>query len=127
MKIQHIDNKRICFWDHLTGKDYELQYYHEADCCEHVYADFESIPREFVGKDGRERNIFYVDFEEDLDKLIEEVEGQGFMLCAKDGSKVLVNCYDIQNGYYSSNLEVILYELNTVKEKEITEMIHEYE
>lgn len=126
MRISHIGEGSIGFYDYLTGKHYVLKYEHQQDCCEEVYADFESIPREVLCNGGYQDDIRHVDFEEDIDKLIEEVDGQGFMLCGKDGTKVLVNCYDIQNGYYSSNLAVILYELNPVKEKEITEMIHEY-
>ena len=125
MRIFHIDEDCIKFSG--NGKMYELVYEHEQDCCEEVYADFLSLPSSFLGKDGTEKRLFRVDFEEDLDKLIEEVEGQGFMLCTKDGDKVLVNCYDIQNGWYSSDLAVVLYEKTTLlKEKPITQMIHQY-
>ncbi len=109
-----------------NGKLYKLEYEHEQECCEEVYADFLSLPSSFLGKDGKEKRLFLADFEEDLDKLIEEVEGQGFMLCTKDGDKILVNCYDIQNGWYSSDLAVVLYEITLLKEKPITQMIHQY-
>lgn len=125
MRIYHIDEERIKFIDDVTRQRHELHYAHEQDCCEEVYADFESIPRYFIGKDGTEKDVYKVDFEEDLEKLIEEVEGQGFMLCTKNGDKVLCNCYDIQNGWYSSNLAVILYEVKAIASKEIKEMIHE--
>lgn len=127
MRIFHISEETIRF---SNGKEIlELEYEHEADCCEKVYADFLGITTRVLTKEGKDKSIFQLDFYEDVEKLIEEVKDQGFMLCAKDGTKVLVNCYDIQNGYYSSNLSVILYQKKIILEKEIKDenMIHIYE
>lgn len=40
----------------------------------------------------------------------------GFNMISKIGEKFFIPCYDIQNGYYSNNLELILKE-RVVKEK----------
>lgn len=125
MNIIEITDEKIRFA--TKNKLYELVYEHEWDCSEKVYADYSNIPRRIINKKGKETHIVDLDFYEDIEKLIEEVKDQGFMLCAKDGTKILVNCYNIQNGYYSSDLAVILYEYKKIGSKEINEKINIYE
>lgn len=126
MKIHKITDEGIMFKNNKTV--YLLEDFHETECCEEVYADWTSINEKIVNKNGNNVNIFSLEFYEDIDKLIEEVKEQGFMLCAKDGTKILVNCYDIQNGYYSSDLNITLYEYNEIGSKEISDdnKIHIY-
>lgn len=65
--------------------------YHDSDCCEDVFADFDALKDE-VG-------IFEHDFNERIQ--IERVEDSGFRL-----EGFFVPCYNIQNGYYSDKLEL---------------------
>lgn len=100
MKIVEISESGITFDNGCTLSDY-----HEQDCCEDVYADFENMqvmglqPENFVW--ARE-----LDFFEDVLKSIVPIEGLGFYLVTKQGICILVSCYDIQNGYYSSDLSL---------------------
>lgn len=83
------------------GKKITLEGYHSQDCCEHVWADFSVVPYH-------------------LDRLISSylttltikaVEDMGFLLCFYRGGsseKIFIACYDEQNGYYSSNLSLII-------------------
>lgn len=104
MKITKISNEMIKF-----DNDFELTYYHEQDCCESVYADFKILKAYNLSTvTGKKINIYNIDFEEDIKKLIECVEGQGFNMVSKIGEKFFIPCYNEQNGYYSDNLELIL-------------------
>lgn len=68
----------------------EIASHHDQDCCEHVYADFSLI--ELSDKKD-------IEFSE---ILIKKVDGLGFLF-----NGILINCYNSQNGYYSSDLELI--------------------
>ena len=71
---------------------------HYQDCCESVYANWEHLKNE-AGVD--------YDFDEKSFR-IEVVEEQGFRF--GDGNIMLfVPCYNEQNGYYNSNLEIRVY------------------
>ena len=125
MYIYHISETEIKF---SNGKNiFELTYEHEQDCCEEVYADFESISKRILNKKGQDVSIYTIDFNEEIETLVEEVKDQGFMLCAKDGTKVLVNCYDIQNGWYNSDLAIILYKAEKIGTLDLNQqsIIHE--
>lgn len=115
MKIKEIKEDKIIF-----DNGYELEYYHEQDCCEHVYADFEILKDYNVStKTGKTINIKEIDFEESLVELIDGVKGQGFNMISKIEEKFFVPCYNEQNGYYSSELRLILYK---EKAKEIMDI-----
>ena len=83
-----------------------LSYYHEQDCCEYVYADFKGMqvmgvqPENFV-------YAYELDFFENVLDSIVPIEGLGFYLVSKQGICILVPCYNIQNGYYSSNISLL--------------------
>lgn len=105
MKIIKIEETKITF-----NNGYELKYYHEQDCCECVYADFSILRTYNVStKTGKTINIKEIDFHENLKDLIQGKLGCGFNLVSKTGEKFFVPCYNEQNGYYSSDLELILY------------------
>lgn len=76
---------------------------HDKECCEMVYADFKNM--QVMG----ERDKNYVDsddldfFENILDSIV-PIKDLGFYLVSKQGICLLVSCYNIQNGYYSSDL-----------------------
>lgn len=70
-----------------------IESYHDQDCCESVYADFEVLKyhtKDIIGHSP--------------DNLIlKGVPEMGFLLCiAKE--KIFIPCYNCQNGYYSSDL-----------------------
>lgn len=104
MKIKEIKEDGIIF-----DNGYELEYYHEQDCCEHVYADFDILSNYNLStKTGKTINIKEIDFKEELEELIEGIQEQGFNMVSKIGEKFFIPCYNEQNGYYSSELELIL-------------------
>ena len=104
MKIIEIKENKI-----IVDNEYELESYHEQDCCEHVYADFEVLKDYNVStKTGKTINIKDIDFEEHLEYLIQGIENEGFNMISKIGEKFFIPCYNSQNGYYSSELELIL-------------------
>jgi len=112
MKILEIADDCIKF-----DNGYELEYYHSQDCCENVYADFEILKTYNLStKTGEKINIKEIDFEESLDNLIQEIKGTGFNITSKIGEKFFIPCYNEQNGYYSSDLELILYKSSKLKE-----------
>lgn len=84
-----------------------IEYYHSQGCCENVYADFSNIPYHENKIKGKK-----------ITKLeIKGVTDIGFLLCFynNDGytservsEKVLVPCYNEQNGYYSDELDLIV-------------------
>ena len=115
MKIKEINEEKIVF-----DNGYELEYYHEQDCCEHVYADFEVLKDYNVStKTGKTINIKDIDFKETLVGLIDGIKEQGFNMISKIEEKFFIPCYNSQNGYYSSNLRLIL---NKEKGKEIMDI-----
>lgn len=83
IKIMYATDERIMFNDGSY-----ICFNHDADCCEHNYADFSSIKDSVI--DGV-----------DLYTIELEYNGYGFLLNGH-----LVNCYSDQNGYYSYALDV---------------------
>lgn len=80
-----------------------LSYYHDQDCCEHVYADFEHM--QVMGVQSKNFVYAYeLDFFENVLDSVIPIEGLGFYLVTKQGISILVSCYNEQNGYYSSDL-----------------------
>lgn len=79
----------------------EISTYHSQDCCESVYGDFSIMKyykEEIIGKEFN--NL-----------IIKSVEDMGFLIVFElnaygDSRKAFIPCYNRQNGYYSSNLEL---------------------
>ena len=90
MKIEYIDNKRICF-----DNGSEITFDHDQECCEHNYADFEQID---------EPEIYDIEFDEDL--KFESVEKAGFRFGSNPTQMIFVPCYSEQNGWYTSNVDI---------------------
>lgn len=113
MKIKEFKEESIIF-----DNGYKLEYYHEQDCCESVYAEFEILKDYNVSLvTGKSIDIKEIEFEESLAKLVEGVKEAGFNMVSKIGEKFFVPCYNSQNGYYSGDLELILYKENNVREE----------
>lgn len=85
MKITQITEQGLLFDNGTTIKDI-----HEQDCCEHVYADWKQLG---------DTDVFQHEFSEELS--IECIDDSGFRI---DG--YFVPCYNSQNGWYSSELEL---------------------
>ena len=86
MKIISVDDETIKFDDGTT-----IEYYHDQDCCEHVYADFIQL---------QDTDIFQQSF---TGVEIEGVKDSGFRL-----NGYFVPCYNVQNGWYSSDLVLVI-------------------
>jgi len=89
--IESIKNDEI-----ILKNAIKIYSHHEQDCCEHVYANINYIKDE----------INYIKPFNCM--IIEIVEGSGIRLKFGNNHALFVPCYDIQNGYYSSNLELIV-------------------
>ncbi len=86
MKLVDITAEKLTFSDGTT-----IEYDHYQDCCENVYADFEQL---------RDSGITDVEFE---NLIVEGVEDAGVRL-----NGYFIPCYNNQNGYYSSDLKLII-------------------
>ena len=86
MRIKEITNEHILF-----DNGAEITYYHDQDCCENVYADFEQL---------KTTAIMNEEFRTLKPKFIKDT---GVKL-----KSYLIPCYNSQNGYYSSDLELII-------------------
>ena len=118
MKIKKITDEGIIF-----NNGYKLEHYHDQDCCEHVYADWEILKTYNVSlKTGEKINIKNIDFKQTIKTLINPVPNAGFNLVSKEGEKFFVPCYNEQNGYYSSNLTLIL---TSVSELNISDCVED--
>lgn len=74
-----------------TNTGVKFKTHHEQDWCEAVYADWSSL---------NDTTFFTTEFQ---DIQIDFVKDTGFRI-----NGYLVNCYNSQNGYYSSNLVLII-------------------
>ncbi len=100
MKITKVDKSGIEFDNGL-----KLTVYHEYECCENVYADFSHI--QVLTKVGRNKfDITTLNFHKDILNFITLEKGVGFSINSLEGIQLFVSCYSIQNGYYSTALEL---------------------
>lgn len=83
-----------------NGEEVELSDHHSQDCCESVYADWKA----FSAYKSQIVDHRYSEIE------VRGIDGEGVMFCFSDYplQKVFVPCYDIQNGYYSSDLDLTI-------------------
>lgn len=79
----------------------KITHSHSRDCCETNYPDFSVLEVFYHGEEFR-------------DYYIEPVKDAGFNLCMTQGAigsyrapeKIFIPCYSIQNGFYSTNLNI---------------------
>lgn len=111
MKIERIYYKEKNDWTEcveshiLFDNGKKLTSVHYDDCCEQVFADFKNM--QVMGE--REKNYVNaneLDFFENILDSVVPIKDLGFYLVTKQGICILVSCYNVQNGYYSSNLEL---------------------
>ena len=108
-------NKVIKVDEETIGFDNGLMLYseHDQDCCESHYLSFGDLTIEDF--DGLE-------FDLNGDNFFERVEGYGIALLPVNGHPVRVPGYGCNNGYYSTNLTLVLSDNKTfTKRFDITE------
>jgi len=101
MKIKEITEEGIIFDDGSTLIDYHKPSWGY----EHVYADWKYMVAMTEAK-GNELKLANFDFFENILDSVVPIEGLGFYLVAKQGLCIRVDCYNKQNGWYSSDLEL---------------------
>ena len=121
-KIKEIINdncnciKIICYSE-LSFRIYTSHY---QDCCEKVYADFSVIEEQ--KEDIKGIIIIGVSVKKIKDEgfllLFEYLEDDKFGNSAK---KIFIPCHNIQNGYYSSDLELMIKHNNDTISIDITD------
>lgn len=87
----------VCITDDFIGFDTldKISFKHEQDCCEHNYADFSVI-----------KNHIFIHHDFDRNLKFEFVNELGFTF-GDDDIKIFVPCYSEQNGYYSTDLDIL--------------------
>lgn len=94
MKVVNIYMDRIIF-----DNEIELFHYHPSECCENHYLDFNSI--ELSDFDGLEFDLLN-------DSFFERIPGYGIALIPLNGHPIRIAGYGENNGYYSSDIQLIL-------------------
>ena len=91
VKITNVDTCAVYF-----SNGAKLSSYHDADCCEYNYADFEQLEEAAL------------DTEFDWPLTFEETQNYGFRFGNRPNKMFFVPCYSFQNGYYSSDVDIEL-------------------
>lgn len=86
VKIEKIGEEEITLSDGTT-----IQSHHDGDCCEHHWADFSTL------EINPDHSLPFTTL------TLKKVDGMGFLM-----NKMLINCYGNNNGWYSSNLDLII-------------------
>ena len=93
-KVIKIESERLLFDDGSV-----LYSDHSQDCCESHWLDFGALEMsDFEG----------LEFDLSGEGFFEEVDGYGIRLVPINGHPISVAGYGSNNGYYSSNLDLIL-------------------
>ena len=106
--IKNEDNGIIVF-----DNGYTLTTYHDQDCCENHYWSLTDLSIDDFGG---------LEFDLNNDNFFERIEGYGIGLIPINGFPVRIPAYGSNNGWYSSDLTLILSDgENGGKEFDITE------
>jgi len=93
-KVVKINSEGIEF-----ENNYKLHSYHESDCCEEHYLDFSDLTL---------KDFENLEFDLSSDRFFNEIKDYGIELIPIKGHSVRVPGYGYNNGYYSSQLDLIL-------------------
>lgn len=109
IQVVSIEHEGITFDDGT-----KLCSYHEPDCCESHYLDFADI------KLSDFKDLY---FDLTTDTFFERVEGYGIALLPIKGHPVRIPGYGSNNGYYSSDLSLVVMNADkkTIKTFDITD------
>ena len=108
----YIMNKNKCSVIEITSEhikfnnDWVLYSEHEQDCCEHHYLDFTNLSLQDF--EGFEFDLTSQDF-------FERIPEYGIALKPLVGHPVRIPGYGYNNGYYSSNLDLVISDGKTFK------------
>lgn len=107
MKIVKVEEERIIFDNGSV-----LESYHEQDCCENHYVDFTSINDQgFENENFPEQLRDIISTEADpleVDEWGEFNISSFFNIKDKQGNKYTLTIYNSNNGYYSTDVSLIL-------------------
>lgn len=109
VKVVKIDGLGIYF-----DNGYSLQDYHDSECCENHYLGFDSLDlSEFDG----------LEFDLSGDNFFKKIEDFGIELVPIKGWGVKIAGYSDNNGWYSSDLSISVFDDNgnEIKEYDISE------
>jgi len=108
LKVTEIHSEHIVF-----NNGYILKSYHGSDCCEHHFLSFEDLELD---------DFKNLEFDLSNDMFFKRIKGYGIELIPTNGWSVKVAGYGSNNGYYSSDLELVLTDgNNTIRKYDITE------
>ena len=94
LEVINIDSDSLEFDNRVI-----LYSYHESDCCESHYLSLSDLTlKDFEG----------LEFDLTDDNFFERIEGYGIALKPIKGYPVRIPGYGSNNGYYSSNLNLVL-------------------
>lgn len=100
--------------------DLDLSSYHDQDCCESVYADFSIL--KYHSDSLKDKTVNKL--------IIKSVDKMGFLLCFKMEKekeiKIFIPCYNFQNGYYSSDLKLIISDGGQKVEINISDLVEDH-
>lgn len=99
-KITNADTLELLF---RNGDKIVFADCHSQDCCERVYADWSNINIEKLIDNMKNYSSIVIKGVEDMGILL--VFNLGFIVPIKE----FVPCYNIQNGYYSTDLNLTIY------------------
>lgn len=109
------------------GDDITLSTHHDQDCCEHVYGDFSIFKYHETQLAGNERMASGAKLKE---IVIKAVADTGILVCFEfygdSWEKVLVPCYNYQNGYYSSQLSMKITKGKAVTEVDVSGAVEDH-
>lgn len=108
VKVVKVEEEAIQFENGM-----QLYSEHQSDCCEHHYLSFRDLTiSDFEG----------LEFDLTNDDFFKKIDGYGIELIPVNGHSVKVPGYGSNNGYYSTNLSLVLTDKESVtKEFDITE------
>lgn len=106
-KVIKVNSESIQFEGDIT-----LSSDHQSDCCEHHYLKFDDLTIDDF--DGLKFNLTN-------DNWFKKIEGYGIELIPIKGHSVKVPGYGSNNGYYSTDLRLVLSGKGFSKEYDITE------
>ncbi len=107
LKVIKVEQEQIEFDNGI-----KLYSEHESDCCEHHWLSFEHITlADFEG----------LEFDLTNDGFFKKIEDYGIELVPINGHSVKVPGYGSNNGYYSTNLKLVVANGKDTKTYDITE------
>jgi len=113
MKIVVIEDEKIIFDDGTF-----VMSQHKQDDWEWHWADFSVLENYNINpKTGDVIDIRDIEFPNDIQKGIKLVRGEGFNLVSSDGAKFFIPCYASNNGYYDTNLKLVIKRRGVGKER----------